>query len=366
MCEKIKVLYYFLVIAMSVFFIVKCGIFSDRIFSDIYRETIPDGSQGIQRDLSYEPNIWNYSEFIPCDPNPEEVQTAETDGNTENTSQPVQEDEPDIEVIAPALYDNSVEKINYSMEQLSNYDFLVSNCYIVDKSTYITPEELDINMLMSKDTSIKEGEGYKVLIYHTHGSEAFCDSREGVVEDTVIGLGDELTAYLESYGIKVYHDRNIYDCIDGKLDRSKAYDLARENVDRILAENPSIEVVLDIHRDGVREDLKLVQNINGKPTAKIMFVNGMSRNAEGELDYLANPNRVDNLSFSLKMHLKGKNLYGNLMRKIYLRAYCYNLDCVPKAALIEVGAQTNTVEEAKNAMAPLSIIIYEVLMEPPL
>ncbi len=36
---------------------------------------------------------------------------------------------------------------------------------------------------------------YKVLIYHTYGSETFADSRPGVIEDTVIGLGMSLHAF---------------------------------------------------------------------------------------------------------------------------------------------------------------------------
>lgn len=102
--------------------------------------------------------------------------------------------------------------------------------------------------------------------------------------------------------------------------------------------------------------------IDGKPTAQIMFFNGISRlNDEGDLGYLYNPNLSSNLSFSLQMHLKGKSLYGDLMRKNYIGGYCYNLDRKPRASLVEVGAQTNTVEEAKNAMIPLAAMLYSVL-----
>jgi stage II sporulation protein P len=215
-------------------------------------------------------------------------------------------------------------------------------------------------MDMSVDLS---GDDYKVLIYHTHGSEAFADSSTGEVSDTVIGVGDELTRILsEDYGVKVYHNRNIYDTIDGVVDRSYAYDLAGADVDSILSEYPSIEVVIDLHRDGVREDIHLVRNINGKETAQIMFVNGMSRlNLHGDIDYLYNPNKISNLAFSLQMHLAGKEKYGDLMRNIYISGYRYNLDKKPRAALIEVGAQTNTVSEVKNAMEPLADIIYQVI-----
>ncbi len=267
------------------------------------------------------------------------------------------------EEIMPASAIPVSSAVTYSLEQLSDFEFLVSNCYLVDSSTSVNPDELNAQNLLSMDMTVDlSGEDYKVLIYHTHGSEAFADSIPGVTEDTVIGVGDELTKLLESYGIKVYHDRNVYDMIDGELDRSYAYDLSGDAVDEILAEYPSIEVVIDLHRDGVREDLHLVTDINGLPTAQIMFVNGVSRlNVNGDIDYLYNPNKISNLAFSLQMYLEGKATYGDLMRRIYIRGYCFNLDKMPRAALIEVGAQTNTVQEAKNAMIPLADIIYKVL-----
>ena len=106
-----------------------------------------------------------------------------------------------------------------------------------------------------------------------------------------------------------------------------------------------------------------MRDIDGVPTAQIMFLNGMSRtNENGEIDYLYNPYRQENLAFSLQMHLAGKELYGDLMRRIYVRGYCFNLNKMPRSSLIEVGAQTNTVAEAKNAMVPLGAILYKVLI----
>jgi len=256
--------------------------------------------------------------------------------------------------------------IVYNSEDLKDFDYLVSNCYIVTGSTTIYPEELDSKKLLNMDLSIDTStDNYKVLIYHTHGSENYADSRDGIMEDTVIGIGDELTRILEEdYGIKVYHDRNVYDMVNGKLDRSYAYDLSREAIDKILEEYPSIEVVIDLHRDGVGEDVHLITDIDGRSTAKIMFVNGISRlNVNGDIEEMKNPNKTGNLAFSLQLLLEGKKLYGDFMRNIYVTGYCYNLDVMEKSVLIEVGAQTNTVQEAKNAMIPLASILYKVLSE---
>ena len=83
------------------------------------------------------------------------------------------------------------------------------------------------------------------------------------------------------------------------MDRSRAYQLAEPDVRQILKDNPSIEVVIDLHRDGVAQGTHLVTEINGKPTAQIMFFNGLSRTRKnGEIAYLNNPYREDNLATS--------------------------------------------------------------------
>lgn len=270
------------------------------------------------------------------------------------------------------------QSVTYSMEQLSNSEFLLSKIFVVDSNTSMTADELSIENLLQKDLSIdglknemapaetvvENGKkDYKILIYHTHGSESFVDSRPGVVDDTVIGVGRYLAQILEEqYGVSVYHDETVYDVVDGVLDRNKAYENAYQSVSHILEDNPSIEVVIDLHRDGVSDDVHLVTNVNNKPTAKIMFLNGVSRsNLNGEIAYLENPNKLSNLAFSFQMFLKGKELYGDYVRKIYVKSLRFNLHVKPRATLIEVGAQNNTLEEEKNAMEPLAEILYQVL-----
>lgn len=256
----------------------------------------------------------------------------------------------------------------YSREQLEQPDFLQNKIFVVDSNTNMTKEELDLKNLLDEDLTVENlkdgGEtGYKVLIYHTHGSESFVDSRAGVKEDTIIGIGSYLTKLLtEKYKIAVYHDETAYDMVDGVLDRSKAYENAYQNVTQILKENPSIQVVIDLHRDGVDEETHLVTDINGKKTAKIMFLNGVSRStANGDIKYLTNPNKLKNLAFSFQMYLTGKEHYGDYVRKIYVRSYRYNLHLLPRTTLVEVGAQNNTLEEEKNAMEPLAAILDKVL-----
>ncbi len=157
----------------------------------------------------------------------------------------------------------------YPLAQLADYDFLRKEFYSIHTSTTAGKELLDAKALLETDLSMKQGaEGPQILIYHTHGQEAYRDSKQG---ETVIGVGSYLTELLEAKGYQVYHDTTVYDLKNGVMDRSKAYNYALEGLEKILKENPSIEVVLDIHRDGVSEKLHLMQSIDGRDTAKIMF-----------------------------------------------------------------------------------------------
>lgn len=250
-----------------------------------------------------------------------------------------------------------------SIEKLRDFDYLLSNFYIVDSSTMIGPEQLNADELLGKSMKINtETDGPKVLIYHTHSQEEFKDSTPGDPSQSIVGVGTYLTELLNEKGIETLHDTGVYDIINGKLDRSNAYGKAEEAVRAILAENPSIEVVIDLHRDGVAADTHLVTEINGKPTAKIMFFNGLSRSrTNGDISYLSNPYIQDNLAFSLQMKLACEENYPGFTRSIYLRAYRYNMHLMPKTLLIEAGAQTNSVEEMMNAMEVLSDVLSQVL-----
>lgn len=213
--------------------------------------------------------------------------------------------------------------------------------------------------MLGTDLSIKkDGASPQILIYHSHSQEAFADSGQN---QTIVEVGDYLTELLEAKGFGVIHDRSVYDLVDGKLDRSRAYTYALEGITKILQENPDIQVVLDIHRDGVGENVRLTSQVNGKPTAQIMFFNGLSRTPEGPIEYLPNPYLDENLAFSFQMQLKAAALYPGYARKIYLKGLRYNLHLRPRSALVEVGAQTNTFEEVRNAMEPLAEILAAVL-----
>lgn len=257
----------------------------------------------------------------------------------------------------------SVPTMDLSMERLNDFEYLVSNFYTVDSVTYINPSELNASELLGKDLRIDLSTGgSKILIYHTHSQETFADS-DNDPSTSIVGIGRYLTEILNNkYKIPTMHHEGVYDLINGKLDRSEAYEFAKPEVEQILAENPSIEVVIDLHRDGVADTTHLVTEINGKPTAQIMFFNGLSRTrVNGDLVGMANPYLQDNLAFSLQMKIAAETKYPGFARRNYLRGYKYNMDLMSRMLLIEAGAQTNTVEEMRNAMEVLADLLNSVL-----
>ena len=266
---------------------------------------------------------------------------------------------------AEAAAQPAAPTVDMSIEKRREIDYLLSNFYTVDSSTMIGPEQLNADDLLSRSMKIDNTTGGpKVIIFHTHSQEEFVDSTPGDPATSIVGMGEYLTQLLNEKGIETIHDTGVYDIINGQLDRSNAYENAEASVRPIIEANPTLEVAIDLHRDGVAEGTHLVTEINGKPTAKIMYFNGLSRTrTNGDIDYLYNPYIQDNLAFSLQMQLASESLYPGFVRHIYLRAYRYNLHLLPKSLLVEAGAQTNTVEEMRNAMEVLADTLAHVILE---
>ena len=254
----------------------------------------------------------------------------------------------------------AVQQVQIDRTQLADYETLVRNFYAIDANTMAGSDQLSVEKLLGMDMTLpQEGDGPQILIYHTHSQEAFADSVPGDVNTGIVGVGECLTKILtEQYGYRVLHNTGQYDVET----RDNAYSRALPAVEQILAENPSIQVIIDLHRDEVAEETKLVTDIQGRPTARFMFFNGLSRTRKtADIDYLANENQEANLAFSFQMQLKAAEYYPGLTRRIYLKGYRYNMHLRPRTLLVELGAQNNTVEEAINACDPLAHILDMVL-----
>ena len=222
------------------------------------------------------------------------------------------------------------------------------------------PSYIDGERFMETDlTADVTSEEPKVLIFHTHGHEGYI----GKEQYGVLDVGEHLAQILrEKYGIAVIHHTALYD----NEGTNGAYIRMAAGVEKILEEYPSIEVMIDLHRDGVDDDIHLMKNVNGQDTAQVMLVNGVCQqlNDQGELvpiDYLYNPYLEENLALSFRLKMASDVLYPGYMRHLYLARWQYSTYMRPLSMLLEVGAQTNTMEEAMAAAEPFAEVLYTVL-----
>lgn len=326
----------------SAYFIYSVG-FQKLIFAKVEEGSVEIEDQFLQEQLILE--------------NEERVQKKDAEAVREEQAKAELEAQEQLSKETQAVFSNAVARIQES----GNF---LSSCFIVDPDTTLLEADVPLQTLINNDMSMDaDASEPQILIYHTHASEGYVDSVDGDASTTVVGVGDYLQELLTTrYGYHVLHVTEAYDLAEGTLNRSRAYNYARDGLETILAEHSNIQVIIDLHRDGVDEDQHLVTEIDGKQTAKIMFFNGLSRtNEQGELTSLPNSYTQDNLAFSLQLELLGDYYYPGYVRGVYVKGYRYNLHFRPKSLLLEVGAQTNTLEEAKNAMEPFAEILSKLL-----
>ena len=277
------------------------------------------------------------------------VSKEETQTQTRETTAQVEEHKAsDTPISKTPVATDSKEKLQQNLHKIEKLEksmsrsYLLKNFYITDSSTTIDNSIFQVRTLLTKSMVIKKEKKPQILIFHTHGaSESFRDSKKGRKEDSIVGVGAALAKELtDTYGYRVIHDQTQYDRINGKIDRSLAYNYSCKGVTETLKKYPSIQVVIDLHRDGVGNKVKRTTVVDGKKTAQIMFFNGLSRNASGNISYLQNKNLQGNLSFSLQLKLVCMRRFQNLAKPIYLN---------------------NTLQEEINATKPLAMILDCVL-----
>lgn len=255
-----------------------------------------------------------------------------------------------------ALAEN--KKIISTLTSTFDLDYMLKKLYHINPETGIDKTVFNVKKLLTTDVTIdKNSKEPQILIFHTHAHEWFADSRDGVREDTVVGVGDELTRILtEEYGYNVIHYAKQYQA-------KYAYNEALPDLKALLKKYPSIKVILDVHRDGVAENTKTHTSvtINNETMAKLMFFNGLCRNTKGPIAGYQNPNLKMNLAFSLQMRLYAMETFPQLTKYNFLKSWRYNMHMMERYSLVEVGDNNNTVAEAKAAMKPLAAIIDHVL-----
>ena len=201
------------------------------------------------------------------------------------------------------------------------------------------------------------GEEPAVLILHTHATESYTKTEERYLESSafrtldenynMLSIGTRVADILSSHGISVIHDRELHDypSYDG------SYNNARRSIQYYLDKYPSIQLVLDLHRDAsgdLQNQMRPLATVDGQAAAQMMLVVGTD--AAG----LSHPEWRENLALGLKLQTVLEQLAPGITRPINLRSQRFNQDLSPGALLVEVGAAGNTHTEARLAAEKLA------------
>ena len=171
----------------------------------------------------------------------------------------------------------------------------------------------------------------------------------------MIRVGDEICKVLEENGIGFIHDTGIYDEV-----YEGAYSRSRETVRKYLEEYPTIQIVLDVHRDAIHysdsEYAKPTAQINGIKAAQIMIITG------AEEGYITDfPNWENNLKFALLFQKTAEESYEGLMKPLYFCQRKYNMDLGVCSLLLEMGTDANTLEEAMYSGYLTGRVLTEII-----
>lgn len=196
-----------------------------------------------------------------------------------------------------------------------------------------------------------------VLILHTHTTESYTKSGEDYTESSayrtldenynMVSIGDRVAQILEQSGITVLHDRELHDYPS----YNGSYTDARKSIQAYLEEYPTIQLVLDLHRDasdGANGQLRTAASVDGETSAQLMLV--MGTDASG----LTHDHWEENLALALKLYAQLELQAPGITRPIVLRSQRFNQDLSTGALLVEVGAAGNTHAEALLAAEQLA------------
>ena len=208
------------------------------------------------------------------------------------------------------------------------------------------------DLLLQPLTWDLEGMDPTVLILHTHATESYAQSKDHPYRQTaayrtldegfnMLFIGDAVAELLVQKGISVIHDRTLHDYPS----YNGSYSSSRKAVEAYLQEYPSIQLILDLHRDASEgsTQLRTLAHVEGKRSAQLMVVIGA-----GHKGY------TENLALGLKLHAQLETQSPGITRPLQLRSQRFNQDLLPGTLLIEVGAAGNSHEEALQAAAQLA------------
>lgn len=289
------------------------------------------------------PRLWDSLSVPEETPEPSEGPSQEPETTPEPSPEPEPKAEPEPEPTSEPE-EAALEPV-YTQADADSIAYTNATAYVPDTLALLQePLELDMS-----------AEGPLVLIVHTHGSEAYTQTEENEYQESgsyrttdtahsVVSLGDALAAQLQEAGIETIHDSTLHD----SPAYTGSYTRALSAIESWLEEYPSIQMVIDLHRDaGLDSNGNAVATYYQSPegqTSQVMLVLGTD---EGGLDH---PNWRENLKLGLRIQAAAQKLYPGLMRPLNLRQERFNQHATYGSMIVEVGFAGNTLEEAQRAV----------------
>ncbi len=233
----------------------------------------------------------------------------------------------------------------------------------------ITGQDIDIQAELNKapEINITNTKEPQVLIFHTHTSESYMKKDDGFFyesfyprsldnEKNVTRVGREIVEKLKENGINAIHDTTYHDNPSYNGSYSRSAKTIKENLEKY----PSIQVVIDIHRDsmGSKEQGKVKPTFKykDKKAAQLMIISGCDPDKS-----LGFPNWEKNLRLALRIQKCCETLFPGITRPLNFSKVKYNEHLTPGSLLIEIGSDANTLEEAVNTGAMLGEALSQVL-----
>lgn len=220
-------------------------------------------------------------------------------------------------------------------------------------------QDISIELIPNSPNINLSGKEPKILIYHTHATEAYFKTDECTYEDSskwrtyendknMTAVGEKLAEQLRGYGIAVLHDTTNHE--PPKL--ATAYSRSVITMEKYREKYPSLTMFIDVHRDAYGNDPKEIADyvtIDGKEYARIMFVVGTGKGATGT-GYSEMPNFEANYALAKRITEYIAKIDPDLVREIRVKSGRYNQHISDQCLLVEVGHNANTLEQAMNSI----------------
>ena len=237
----------------------------------------------------------------------------------------------------PLPLDESIKAANLSA--ISGIYREYDGTAVANATDYDITELLDDTVLMPQ---FEEGKP-AILIYHTHTTECYRNA-EGIsnIRDeskNVVAVGARMAEVFRAAGYETIHIKEVFN----QPKFNGAYGRSLAAAEKVLKENPSIKVVLDVHRDAISGDgvdYFPVTKVNGREAAQVMLVCGTGANG------LSHPHWKKNFTYALELSRKMGALYGEFSRPVNLRKDRFNTHLTPHTLLLEMGSAVNTLDQA--------------------